>query len=467
MKLQNHEIVLSTIVKSLFHLILFATISIVNVNSQWIYQTTVPDLGPYPCISVYGPNELVAAGGYINTPKVFRSTDGGLNWIDISGNMTGPKIFSVWAVDENTIFAGDGGSLSGFGGNAKLWKTTNGGLNWEVVLSTGGTDGFFNGIVFSRSNPSFGIAMSDAPDDDFFFVAKTTNQGATWTVQNNTPSGFGLYGVLGTVVCIDSLFYGWGIGPGTAKVIFTTNGGSSWTTKSINSTGSFTTGFAFSNDKSIGIAVGSHSLPFISRSTNEGASWSIINTGLPMAGSEYNRIHWLHGTDICFITSITGQGGCIGKSTNSGLNWTIMSTDIVDGIMAIDGIFTGGSSFGYAVSGYDDILRLQEPIGIHTIGHGIPSEFLLHQNYPNPFNPVTRIRFQMKVSGLVELKIYDLLGREISNLVDEYLSPGVYEIDWNAKNFTSGLYLYQLKVFDPKVATGYSFKETRKMMLIK
>ena len=85
--------------------------------------------------------------------------------------------------------------------------------------------------------------------------------------------------------------------------------------------------------------------------------------------------------------------------------------------------------------------------------------FELEQNYPNPFNPVTTISWQLPISGRQTLKIYDVLGREIETIFDEFRSAGNYEIDFDASNLPSGVYFYQLK--------AGSFVKTRKMILLR
>jgi len=93
-----------------------------------------------------------------------------------------------------------------------------------------------------------------------------------------------------------------------------------------------------------------------------------------------------------------------------------------------------------------------------------PSNFTLDQNYPNPFNPSTVIGYQLPVSSDVTLKVYDLLGREITTLVDEYKPAGNYEVildshSGNVRNLPSGVYFYQLK--------AGNFIQTKKMLLLK
>jgi hypothetical protein len=75
----------------------------------------------------------------------------------------------------------------------------------------------------------------------------------------------------------------------------------------------------------------------------------------------------------------------------------------------------------------------------------IPSKFVLEQNYPNPFNPSTVIRYQLKESGLVSLKVYSVLGEEVATLVNEWLQSGSHETIFRAADLPSGVYYYQLK----------------------
>jgi Secretion system C-terminal sorting domain len=89
----------------------------------------------------------------------------------------------------------------------------------------------------------------------------------------------------------------------------------------------------------------------------------------------------------------------------------------------------------------------------------LPGNFVLSQNYPNPFNPSTQIQFSVPKAGYVTLKVYDMLGREVSTLVNGELGPSSYSITWNAANVASGVYLYKLD------AGNYSM--TKKMVLMK
>ena len=92
-------------------------------------------------------------------------------------------------------------------------------------------------------------------------------------------------------------------------------------------------------------------------------------------------------------------------------------------------------------------------ISILNVSDELPGEYSLSQNYPNPFNPTTNISFSVVNSGEVSLKIYDLSGKEINELTDNFYTPGVYNVIWDATDFngnqvSSGIYIYQLKSND-------------------
>ncbi len=102
-------------------------------------------------------------------------------------------------------------------------------------------------------------------------------------------------------------------------------------------------------------------------------------------------------------------------------------------------------------------------IGIQPISSIVPKSYNLQQNYPNPFNPTTNIKFDVSSNGFAKLVIFDVLGREVAELVNENLKAGEYAVNFNASNLPSGVYLYRLTVNGDKA----SFTSTKKLMLIK
>ena len=105
------------------------------------------------------------------------------------------------------------------------------------------------------------------------------------------------------------------------------------------------------------------------------------------------------------------------------------------------------------------IVKLGALVGIEDNSQLIPMEFSLSQNFPNPFNPTTQISYSIPQKSFVNLKVYDLLGKEISQLINEEKEAGIYEVNFDASNLSSGVYFYHIEAGD--------FIETKKMILLK
>ena len=117
------------------------------------------------------------------------------------------------------------------------------------------------------------------------------------------------------------------------------------------------------------------------------------------------------------------------------------------------------------MSGFGDYIYIDNVCGANGSGlmkpkgNSIPNTYSLSQNYPNPFNPSTQISFGLPKSGLVKLVIYDILGREVKTLVNEFRTAGMYKIEFDASSYASGVYFYKL--------TSGDYINTKKMVLIK
>jgi len=146
-----------------------------------------------------------------------------------------------------------------------------------------------------------------------------------------------------------------------------------------------------------------------------------------------------------FVKGI-GEGSYSYQQLSSTFNATLIGC-------VIDGVLYGDTSFF--------------PTSINNISSAVPDSFSLFQNYPNPFNPTTKIKFSIAASPVpskgegqeVSLKIFDILGKEVATLVNENLSPGTYEVEFNGSNYASGIYYYKL--------TATEFTETKKLILLK
>jgi hypothetical protein len=203
----------------------------------------------------------------------------------------------------------------------------------------------------------------------------------------------------------------WILGP-TGQVIYTNDGGSNLTIQNSGTlNGLLCISFA---DQNHGMAAGH--LGTIVKTTDGGANW------FPLESGTTNQLSGI----VCIDFNnawVSGREGTILRTTNGGLTFIDVTSNVEN-----------------------------------------PSAFSLKQNYPNPFNPETRIRYSVPASKTgksihVRLMIYDLLGREISALVDEFKPAGEYEVIWRPSNLTSGVYIYKIESED--------WTKSRKMLYLK
>ena len=176
---------------------------------------------------------------------------------------------------------------------------------------------------------------------------------------------------------------------------------------------------------------------------------SIINNSI--------NLNWITATEL------NNSGFEVEKSTDNTswnkigfVNGNGTSSEVHNYYFADQNPFVGTSYYRLKQIDFDGI---SEYSNIVEVVYGAVAEFALKQNYPNPFNPTTKINYSIKEKGNVELKIFDLLGSEITTLVNEEKTPGNYEVFFDASNLSSGVYLYTIK--------SGTFVQTRKMLLMK
>jgi len=394
-----------------------------------------------------------------DTGLVFKTTNNGILWTKSFENNT-YKINNIIFVNSNTGCA--------FGNNGKILRTTDYGNNW--IISTTPTNK--NLIVGKFINSITGFVIGNSGT-----VLKSTDLGNTWNfIPASISDSFDCKDIdfinenTGWIVAqrLTGVGYPFNITYYRTKIFRTTNSGFSWESlydsTATNSNGYFYNGIRFFDIQN-GWAFTSSK---IMRTTNGGANWINLQSNI---GFNINKLvmmnsqtGWIGGTSI-----VNGYGwGSMYKTTNGGLNWLLHYNEygkIVRTLHVLDSnrLWLAGdlSSIYYSSNGGGSV------IGFEPINSVIPKQFSLHQNYPNPFNPVTKIQFQIPlsrgVSGgrgvLTRIVIYDLLGREVTTLVNEQLKPGSYEVNWDGTGFASGVYFYSLITSD--------YVETKRMVLVK
>jgi photosystem II stability/assembly factor-like uncharacterized protein len=406
-------------------------------------------------------NHLFAGLDYLG---LIRTTNNGVSWSRINNGLTNGNMNQIAVRPDGRIFAGTW--------NDGIFYSTNMGNNWsgpsllnKYIMAIGLNQ---SGSVFAPYTNSNGL------------LYHSINGGINWSIISNSfPNGWAremVCNYLGHLfVCIDN-----------GGIYRSTNGGASWQLSGFSNTNALND-VMIAHDNSIWVcAIG------LFRSTNEGSNWTRIDsaifpwnvksiTQLPNGklllnanekvylssngGANWNIVYnesisRLITNKIGHVFGITYEG--VYRSTNEGQSWAQINSGLFN--MNITHLALDSIGFLYAATGGSGVFRsYYTTVGITNISGELPMNFSLSQNYPNPFNPATAIKFSIPPSkgarGMTRLIIYDILGREITTLVNEQLSPGTYEVEWVAGNYPSGVYFYKLKTVE--------FVETRKMVLVK
>ncbi|MFA6596716.1 MAG: YCF48-related protein [Ignavibacteriaceae bacterium] len=178
--------------------------------------------------------------------------------------------------------------------------------------------------------------------------------------------------------------------------------------------------------------------PVILRQKMSDTSWS--RSGVyPDPDGELRRV----SAPSSSVIYACGYPGLLYKTIDGGDNWILHSVPTSQSLNSIN-FFNDTRGFAVGDSGTILFTSNGGVTGIEKDEPSTPEKFQLFQNYPNPFNPSTVISWQLAVGSYVTLKIYDVLGKEVATLVNEFKSPGNYETPFYARNLSSGVYYYQL-----------------------
>jgi photosystem II stability/assembly factor-like uncharacterized protein len=438
--------------------------------------------------------------------QLYKSTNGGANWSNITTMFNGFGFISSYVDDNNNLWACTQ--------NSGVVKSTDGGNNWDNYVN-GLTSTFIQSLRADASGNLYATISGKA-------LYSSTNNGVTWNIMPIVNSNEDTF--IRTVAVIPS---GGLIVYNVYNGIYITTDFSTWT--------SFSTGLTTQSIKELAV---SNNYYFaagydgkIYRSPRTSANWiEITDTISPgycydlfvsASGDLYylfdeyiykstnNGDNWVDvGNGVngysfsiaqnSFGDIFVGTDRGVYRSTDAGTSWIKDVSGLTDGALslAIYGgttVFAGGyqsisrsNDFGQTwapfttgienrqinnlVMGRSDVLIASaEYLGVYRTTSSVTSiengefnqvkDFALDQNYPNPFNPSTTINWQSPVGSWQTLKVYDVLGNEVAVLVNEFKEAGAHKIDFDASNLVSGVYFYKLQVG--------SFIETKKMILLR
>jgi photosystem II stability/assembly factor-like uncharacterized protein len=322
----------------------------------------------------------------------------------------------------------------------KIFKTTNSGVNWDIVYMM--QNYWLQGLSFPSQNTGYAAGA-----DEYYYnplIIKTTNAGLNWTTLN---LGYNWYGFI-EAIYFTSQDIGW-VTNGSF-IYKTTNGGVDWEEQ-------YTGYYSYIN-----------SIFFINSLTGWAACYDGTILKTINGGNFWEQIYNGNYNDyiksIFFVNPntgwVSGNSGRIFKTYNGGYNWYRQQSHSGG---YLNSIYFVSPSTGWVVGENGIILKTTDgggpPIVVKPVSQEVPKDFSLSQNYPNPFNPLTKIKFKIPKQSNTKLIVFDILGREVATLVNEHLDPGTYEIEWDASNYSSGVYFYKL--------SAGNYTETKRMILVK
>lgn len=478
--------------------------------------------------SSYTSADISIGGLQDNATAIYLGTDAWKRVIGGDGCATG-----INPNNENNMF----GTYT----NLTLYRSSDLGDNWvDISPPNSYSAGFYAPFLVSPTNPDILFAGSE-------FVSKSTYQGSSWTILNGgqpidgnpllamTMSNYSLDTIYATTTPVSS----------RGNVFVTFNGGTNWT----NVTGSlpdrYLTDIATQHDNAsiVYLIVAGFGSSHLFKSTNAGQTWTDIGSTLPDAPGFSVVVDPLNSNNVFYGNDIT-----VYASTDAGNTWFEYSNGLPEAVFAYDlNIVNTNHKLRVATHGngdYEADIDLTVPVELISFsanvnkgkvilnwetatetnnrgfeiersvdnnnfvtsgfieGNGTSAEnhiysfsdnalngniyyrlkqidfngkfeysktieinstlatnFVLSQNYPNPFNPSTIIEYQIPYSSFVTIKVYDILGKEVATLVNKNQKAGNYSVVFNGKNLSSGFYIYKLQ-------SGNS-SEIKKMDLIK
>lgn len=421
----------------IFSLILALTSTELLYSQQWFEDTSgvTVQLNSVVCFQQNRAWCCGNSGTVLKSRPLFFQNQ---RWINVSGNGIPDNIDLInIACSNDTNIAITTGTL---GNTSYVYRTTNAGANWVQVFSQ--VNGHINSIWFKQFPDSI-VFMQGNPVGGRWSLWKSTNRGLSWDStglylpQSGTEAGLN-----NSMNCYEDRIW---FGTNNSRIYYSSNFGTNWSAQSTSPEINIYT-IRSNPGYSLTLAGGSTLL----RSSNFGISW-VSNSS--MGSGNFGGL-------ACVFTYwwYVRSDNKIYMSSNNGSSWVVQYTAPAGNYTNIY-LSNNFNIFMYAVRTNGGISKYYIMVGIKQISSEVPEEFKLYPNYPNPFNPETIIKFKIKDSRFTTLKVYDILGKEIESLVNEQLNPGTYEVNWNAAEFSSGIYYYRL--------TAGSFTETRKMILIK
>lgn len=397
-------------------------------TGQWSKLSRGSSAINFESIDIVTDNTIYVGGLGEPDAKLYKSTDFGENWepIALPGD---PWVVQVTHDPDESIYVS--------GNKGKYYKSSDGGATWEI---------FEPPMIF------WGMAT---PDVDTLFgfngfydeIYKTIDAGISWELVFEDLSISGL-----TDIKFHNTMDGIAVG-GNGFIATTTNGGDTWEER-ISGTSNDINRVRYLNESVIH-AIGDDGL--FMKSSDRGETWEVVNTGFSY------RHFSVYFSDVD-TGWISGDFGYVFKTNDGGVSWTEEPHLSWSKQLSVIGVRDKYLIF----AGQDGNIITNMPYTVVSVsdeGEYVPFATPRLNNYPNPFNSITAIEYSVEKQSGVSLKVYNILGQEVAELVNEDFAPGIYSVKWNAFDSASGVYIYKLVLqqsgsLESQISTG-------KMLLLK
>jgi photosystem II stability/assembly factor-like uncharacterized protein len=406
------------------------------VKAQWV-QTSGPNGGSIRVLAVIGTNLFVGTVG-----GVYLSTDNGTTWTALNSGLEYPGYptldVSSLVVSGTNLFAGTHWGIYGvsFSVNTpSIWTPVNGGLTSPIIPALAVYPNGTGGANLFAGTTTGGVLLS-------------TNSGGNWTPVNHGLTTTFIYSlaVVSNGAGTTNLFAGTKGG----GVFRTTDDGSHWVVVDTGLTNKYITTLVVDGSNLFAGALNGDIL----RTTDYGANWTPCSIRGLLCGAVVDTNLFVGTTSGIFL------------STDHGTSWTAMNSGLSDTTAVYALTVLGTNIF----AGTDQNIVYRRPIAemttsVRAAPDRVPTNFVLEQNYPNPFNPSTTIRYGLPVRSTVRLRVFNMLGQVVGELVNGEQRAGSQSVTWNA-NLASGIYFYRIEVTavgDP----SQHFEQVNKLVFLK
>ena len=428
-------------------LIVYLTFNIEHCFSQWYPLPQFPTYLETTDVKFFDENTgvLTIVNQTTPPPGIFRTTNGGQNWNQIKFCST----YGVQKIDSSTVY------IAAYkNGYCFIYRTYDKGQNWDSVAYSGNV---YRGISFVNRDTGWVTGFNG-----LYCIWRTNDGGRNLFVQS-TDAGKGEVFFLKQKV--NGEYIGWV--NNSSALWKTTDSGINWFQVTCPGTDLRQITFVDEN-------TGWVSKVNMYKTTDGGLNW--VDQPLAPGITNVNRI--MRNFSIINKDTIYGAGGykylpnshiiaMIWKTTNGGTVWGFQEVDSSYHVGYVNCIDFINANTGWAFEGNG--LKTTNAGGSFTSIHKdetIVNYYKLFQNYPNPFNAVTIIKFTLKNSefkiqnSVVELRVYDIIGKEVAILINGKKQIGTYTVKFDADELPTGIYFYRL------ILDGIPV-ETKKMILLK